>query len=103
MGFYGNITNTSRTQFQFDKTYPNRKVMDTFAKSDGIYVGRYVLVEYDNQLAADWCTMAYQKTINGVVCFFSAPMDASGNPQVDTKYRFGVGDIITGKYIHAIL
>jgi len=99
MGFYGNITNTSRTQFQFDKTYPNRKVMDTFAKSDGIYVGRYVLVEYDNQLAADWCTMAYQKTINGIVCFFSAPMDASGNPQVDTKYRFGVGDIITGKYI----
>ena len=88
MGFYGNITNTNRTQFQFDKTFPNRKVMDDFTKTDGIYVGRYVLVEYDNQLAADWCTVAYQKTIDGVKCFFSAPMAADGTPQIDTKYLF---------------
>ena len=62
MGFYGNITNTNRTQFQFDKTYPNRKVMDDAARFDGIYIGRYVLVEYDTALAADWATIAYQKT-----------------------------------------
>lgn len=99
MGFYGNITNTNRTQFQFDKTFPNRKVMDDFTKTDGVYIGRYVLVEYDNQLAADWCTVAYQKTIDGVKCFFSAPMAADGTPQVDTKYLFGVGNITTGKYI----
>ena len=99
MGFYGNITNTNRTQFQFDKTFPNRKVMDDFTKTDGVYIGRYVLVEYDNQLAADWCTVAYQKTIDGVKCFFSAPMAADGTPQVDTKYLFNVGNIITGKYI----
>ena len=37
MGFYGNITNTSRTQFQFDRTYPNRRVMDSSAKSDGMF------------------------------------------------------------------
>lgn len=47
MGFYGNITNTTRTQFQFDKIYPNRYTMDRNVRSDGIYVGRYVLVEYD--------------------------------------------------------
>lgn len=99
MGFYGNITNTNRTQFQFDKTFPNRKVMDDFTKTDGVYVGRYVLVEYDNQLAADWCTIAYQKTIDGVKCFFSAPMAADGTPQIDTKYLFGVGNIVVGKYI----
>ena len=28
MGFYGNITNTARTQFQFDKIYSNRYEMD---------------------------------------------------------------------------
>lgn len=48
MGFYGNITNTARTQFQFDKVYANRKAMDQSVNSDGVYFGRYVLVEYDN-------------------------------------------------------
>lgn len=47
MGFYGNITNTSKTQFQFDRIYPNRKMMDENAGTDGIYMGRYVLIEYD--------------------------------------------------------
>jgi len=48
MGFYGNITNTSKTQFQFDKIYSSRYEMDAHTYTDGIYAGRYVLVEYDN-------------------------------------------------------
>ena len=47
MGFYGNITNTSKTQFQFDRIYPNRAKMDENKMYDGIYMGRYVLVDYD--------------------------------------------------------
>ena len=72
MGFYGNITNTSRTQFQFDKTFPNRTVMDQFIGTDGVYIGRYVLVEYDKALAADWCTTAYMKTVDGVLRFYTS-------------------------------
>ena len=45
MSFYGNIKNTARTQFYFDRIYPNRVSMDTNAKKDGIFAGRYVLVE----------------------------------------------------------
>lgn len=48
MGFYGNITNTAKTQFQFDRIYPNRYEMDNSRTFDGIYAGRYVLVEYDS-------------------------------------------------------
>lgn len=48
MGFYGNITNTSRTQFQFDLIYPSRYKMETQCSKDGVYVGRYVLIEYDS-------------------------------------------------------
>lgn len=47
MGFYGNITNTSRTQFQFDRIYSSRTEMDNNKLQDGIYAGRYVLIEYD--------------------------------------------------------
>lgn len=48
MGFYGNITNTNRTQFVFDKIYSNRAEMETAcATGDGVYIGRYVLVDYD--------------------------------------------------------
>ena len=98
MGFYGNITNTSRTQFQFDKTYPNRAAMDNAAKSDGVYIGRYVLIEYDTKFAADWATEAYQKTkeINGqkVIEFF-------GNDKTEAASRFlyGAGNIVKDKYI----
>jgi hypothetical protein len=48
MGFYGNITNTARTQFSFDKIYANRKAMEQSIALDGIYIGRFVLIEYDD-------------------------------------------------------
>lgn len=51
--FYGNITNTSKTQFQFDKIYPNRYEMEKQKSIDGIYAGRYVLVEYDSAYQQD--------------------------------------------------
>lgn len=51
MGFYGNVTNVNKTQFSFDKIYPNRYEMMRKASQDNIYPGRYVLVEYDSENA----------------------------------------------------
>ena len=74
MGFYGNITNTTRTQFQFDKVYPNRYEMDKLGWADGVYIGRFVLVEYDDEYHLDTFTRvtmnngkAYLNGINGVL------------------------------------
>ena len=50
MGFYGNITNVNKSTFQFDKTYSNAAEMLINAASDGVFVGRYVLVDYDKDL-----------------------------------------------------
>ena len=44
MGFYGNITNTSKTTFSFDEIYETRTEMDENANTDGVFLGRYVLV-----------------------------------------------------------
>lgn len=49
MGFYGNISSASRSSFQFDKIYRNRHEMDLNAANDGIFIGRYVLVDYDQE------------------------------------------------------
>ena len=54
MAFYGNLNNTTRSQFYFDKIYPNRKVMDESASSDQVFLGRYVLVEYNSELSEDF-------------------------------------------------
>lgn len=54
MGFYGNITNTSKTTFQFDKTYSNRNQMMLNAGNDGVYPGRFVLVDYDVAIDNDY-------------------------------------------------
>ena len=50
VGFYGNITNTSKTTFSFDRIYSNRATMDGRSLSDGVFIGRYVLIEYDTDL-----------------------------------------------------
>lgn len=49
MGFYGNgnIVNSNRTSFSFDVVYPSRAAMDAAVATDGVFLGRYVLVEYD--------------------------------------------------------
>lgn len=61
MGFYGNITNVNKTQFTFDTIYPNRLEMDTNCTTDGIFIGRYVLIEYDSGLSLDSYYQAYSK------------------------------------------
>ena len=53
MGFYGNITNINKTTFQFDKIYPNRKKMDDACAGDGVFIGRYALVDYDKELSLE--------------------------------------------------
>ena len=47
MGFYGNISTSNKSSFTFDHIYPTRKQMDDAANTDGVFMGRYVLVEYD--------------------------------------------------------
>lgn len=48
MSFYGNISNAGKTQMSFDRVYPNRKIMEENAPTDGVFVGRFILVEYDD-------------------------------------------------------
>lgn len=69
MGFYGNITNTSRTQFSFDRIYSSRKAMDAAAASDGVFIGRYVLVEYEINSNDIIFVDAYKGIENGLPVF----------------------------------
>lgn len=47
--FYGNSNLPVNTIFTFDKIYPNRKTMDDSAQTDGVYLNRYVLIEYGEE------------------------------------------------------
>jgi hypothetical protein len=46
MGFYGNITNAASTSLTFDLTYPNATAAKNNAATDGVFIGRYILVDY---------------------------------------------------------
>ena len=59
-GFYGNMTNSVKTSLTFDKKYSSRKAMDKGVLTDGIYAGRYVLVEY----SLDWSTDIVSNELN---------------------------------------
>lgn len=52
MSFYGNISNAGRTNLTFDKIYPNRESMETNAQIDGVFVGRHILIEYDDNASS---------------------------------------------------
>lgn len=76
MGFYGNIKNTSRTQFSFDRIYANRVEMDNMASLDGIYAGRFVLIEYDTAATPSFYPTGYLK--DGIV-YTAIPNTANGD------------------------
>lgn len=78
MGFYGNITNTSKTQFQFDRIYPNRATMENKKNIDNIYAGRFVLIEYDNNIEVEGFNRVWIGDDNA---FYSAK-DHQNNPKL---------------------
>lgn len=87
MGFYGNITNTSKTQFQFDRIYSNRAAMENKMYVDNVYAGRYVLVEYDSTPELGAFSRVY---------FFSGIAYTSPNHEIGTgitKNDVNYGDI----------
>lgn len=90
MGFYGNITNTSKTQFQFDRTYPNRATMEANLTTDGIYTGRYVLIEYDTDLSKTLDTFMRVYMKEGVAYTTADFSDVSKLKKKD----IGLGDIV---------
>lgn len=50
MGFYGHIIkDQGQTQFYFDRRYSNLAELKVHETTDGIYIGRYVLVEYSEE------------------------------------------------------
>ena len=86
MGFYGNITNTNKTQFTFDRTYPNRKTMEARLATDEIYLGRYVLIEYDmnNHNTLDTFLKCYvKKNEQNEEEFYTSP-----NFEADTQVKW---------------
>lgn len=50
MGFYGKVEHTDKLNFVIDKIYPNRKTMDEEVNNDGVFIGRYVLIEYEQAI-----------------------------------------------------
>ena len=88
MGFYGNISNTAKTTFQFDRIYANKYDMDIGAQfGDGVYPGRFVLIDYNQ--ATDENLYDIQKQLvdqsqkywlyNGEMFLGSPPREKIGN------------------------
>lgn len=46
MSLYGNVKKVASSTFQFDIVYPTRTAMEANCKTDGVYAGRYILINY---------------------------------------------------------
>lgn len=80
MGFYGNVANSNKTAFSFDKTYASRVDMDASAQSDGVFLGRYVLVEYDEPVIE-----GYAKAEGGQVVSFHTNVSRSAQSKITPR------------------
>ena len=49
MGFYGKVEHTDKLNFVIDRIYPNRREMESSVNEDGVFIGRYVLVDYEQE------------------------------------------------------
>lgn len=92
MGFYGNITNTAKTTFSFDLVYESRFRMEEANKvnSDGVFLGRYVLVDYDTDVIEAYYTRP-ENSPNAKYMFYNIPLpDRSTKPltpQIGVVYQ----------------
>lgn len=109
MGFYGNITNTNKTQFTFDRSYPNRAIMEERIAVDSIYLGRYVLVEYDLNThdTLDTFLRAFYRKSGRNDEFFTSPnfeeetrIKWTDKPAVNNPYRGEGNAVVTGQIIY---
>ena len=50
MGFYGKVEHTDKLNFVIDRIYPNRREMESSVNEDGVFIGRYVLVDYEQNM-----------------------------------------------------
>ena len=69
MGFYGHISNIQKTSMTFDRIYSNRTAMDKAVAGDGVYAGRYVLVEYGYN---GGYKRLYKLTVDGTDRFYAS-------------------------------
>lgn len=109
MGFYGNISNIGKTNMTFDIIYPNRFVMDNNVNEDGVYAGRYVLIEYDTNYARDtfirfWVNSEQNNQGTGVDAYYA---DSTKTIQMNFKEgpiyeRMNTADSSSGLYYRCI-
>ena len=102
MSLYGNIRKVGAASFQFDRKYSNRKAMDENAATDGVYAGRYVLVEYGCRFGKDDTNIVtIEQPGTGIIGksssgegFMQLPSTASYSPDLDYYYI----DTTAGEY-----
>ena len=95
MGFYGNITNVNSTTFVFDRIFKNRVELEnslTSANGDGVFIGRYVLIDYSEGNLLDNYSRIYKYGTR----FYWSP-DASGKTH-DLRVQYIDQDYYVEKY-----
>lgn len=88
MSFYGKVVNLDRAQFNFDKIYSSRYEMDHNIKTDGIYVNRLVLVEYDSEGSDDSFKSCYLAPGGKLYASFKQKEGASIQEVLDGAVEF---------------
>lgn len=64
MSIYGNIKKVESSAFQFDRVYSSRVEMEQKALIDGVYAGRYVLIDYGARFGVDYAKADSDESIN---------------------------------------
>ena len=87
MSLYGNVKKVGSSSFQFDRIYTTRKAMDEAASTDGVYAGRYVLVEYGDRFTEN-PNLTYDRnityTVGNKTMYGAAAYNVSKNTDLQT-------------------
>lgn len=113
MSFYGSVSNAGKTTLTFDKVYPNRQAMETYCKEDGVFIGRCVLIEYDDNTFAYIRGYTTDYPAKGTLYHLYADvkgeiplmigknftLDSDGNVNEEEGYSIQIGSLVRARYV----
>ena len=107
MSFYSSISNAGKTSLTFDKVYPNRKMMEDSCQNDEVFIGRCVLVEYDDNTFAynnGYIDIRPSEGSNVLYALYADttkqhPFILKAQTQEDEGYVLQIGSLVRAKLI----
>ena len=93
MYFYVKVEYIDKLNSVIDRIYPNRSKMESSVNEDGIFIGRYVLVDYEQEATNPYIRL--YKDADSMDFYFDINLINSASKTYDNKDKYTIAGIVS--------